>query len=366
MALLQAEGFNLYGETASVRDTSRGFMLAAGYTAVDNAVRLAVPDWGARSDTYSASAKGGTVGLQRSIGGVTDGVLFGFGYSVDALPLADGFFYPITFYDSTGTPIGALCLNRLGNITLLDGAATVLGASFGFALPTQEWCYFEMKLDVGAGTFQLFVITFDDEIATATEVLSLTDLTFTGSGGCESYSLIRQSASSPLPSITQWIADFTVCDTSGSANATFTGSKYVATVLPVSDNATHHAWTGAPNTYPTAFANIAKPVPDDDSFIGATASGNVSQFNLPRPPSDAVFVLGVVLANRTYLGTAGSDSLKVALVGPGGAVIEGSAHTIASTTPAMVYDVFQNGPDSGTQLVPTDLLGGGVRLNRSA
>lgn len=105
------------------------------------------------------------------------------------------------------------------------------------------------------------------------------------------------------------------------------------------------------------------------SWSGATLVGGLnipsySQFGFQRPPNHTTIIDSVTLVHRDFKTDAGTATVQASFVGVSGGVLAGTANNI-TTTPTVYEDLFEADPDGGS-LTPTTIIGGKVRLNRTA
>lgn len=107
----------------------------------------------------------------------------------------------------------------------------------------------------------------------------------------------------------------------------------------------------------------------DGSWSGATLAGgsdipSYSQFGFQRPPNHTTVIDSVTLIHRDFKTDAGTATVQASFVGASGGVSAGTANPI-TTVPTIYSDTFEADPDGGS-LTPTTIIGGKVRLNRTA
>lgn len=108
----------------------------------------------------------------------------------------------------------------------------------------------------------------------------------------------------------------------------------------------------------------------DGSWGGATLSGGedipgYSQFYFQRPPVDTTIIDSVTFVQRTFKTDAGTAEVQASFIGADGGELDGDVHT-ASTVPTLYFDTFESDPDTGESITPSTIIGGRVRVNRTA
>lgn len=97
---------------------------------------------------------------------------------------------------------------------------------------------------------------------------------------------------------------------------------------------------------------------------GANIPGN-SDFTLQRLPNNTTVVRSATIVTRQFKSDSGTCTTKATLVGPLGGTEDGTANNI-TVTPTYYQDIFETDPDTSNALTPTSIIGGRVRINRTA
>lgn len=103
---------------------------------------------------------------------------------------------------------------------------------------------------------------------------------------------------------------------------------------------------------------------------GTTLSGGASipgpsDFTMQRPPALTTVIAAVQITFRGYKSDAGTSSVKSSFVGPLGGHTDGSVHAL-TVSPTYYADIFETDPDTTDAITPTTLVGGRLRLTRTA
>jgi hypothetical protein len=245
MTMLQVDGFDHYGTYDGSDGEGVANMLSGTYAQADSTVVIGAPAWGARSGQYALGNHIGTSGARRVLESAKDVLIVGFGWSIDQLPNTNGMTFPISFRDSSNLTIGGICVESTGTISARKSSKTtsngkldtVIATTATPVVVTRNWHYFEMKIAVTAGTFELKV--------DGTTVLDLSDVTWSNSGDIEQYNLILGDTGTGFNTPVQWLDDLNVRDDSGDLNNDFLGDLRVATLFPNADG-DDQGWTAEP------------------------------------------------------------------------------------------------------------------------
>lgn len=108
----------------------------------------------------------------------------------------------------------------------------------------------------------------------------------------------------------------------------------------------------------------------DGAWDGSTLSGGedipgYSQFGFQRPPNDTTVIDSVTLVHRDWKTDSGTATVRASFVGAGGAANNGTANNV-TTTPIYYSDTFETDPDTGVGLTVSSVVGGKVKINRTA
>lgn len=106
------------------------------------------------------------------------------------------------------------------------------------------------------------------------------------------------------------------------------------------------------------------------SWGAATLTGGLnipgpSEFTFDHPPSDTTIIKSIVIINRSYKTDAGTCKIQVSFVAPEGGVAVGSEDTL-TVNPTYREDLVEQDPDTMAGLTPSSLIGGRIRINRTA
>jgi hypothetical protein len=106
------------------------------------------------------------------------------------------------------------------------------------------------------------------------------------------------------------------------------------------------------------------------SWASATLTGGLdipsfSEFFFERPPSNTTVVDSVTLVTRSSKTDVGTCLVQASFVGALNTAADGAINPI-TTVPTYYHDTFETDPDTGASLTPTTIVGGRVRLNRTA
>jgi hypothetical protein len=101
------------------------------------------------------------------------------------------------------------------------------------------------------------------------------------------------------------------------------------------------------------------------TLAGGTSIPGPSEFTMQRPPPLTTTITGVSIVQRTFKSDAGTCNVKSSLVGPLGGHTDGSSHAL-TVTPVYYEDVYETDPDTAGPITPSTLVGGRVRLTRTA
>jgi hypothetical protein len=134
-----------------------------------------------------------------------------------------------------------------------------------------------------------------------------------------------------------------------------------------------------PSNQLQATANIAGTagnsiVTTDTAVNGSWGSGTLtgganippySQFGYQRPPLKTTIIDSVTVVSRAWKTDSGPATLQQSLVGPGGTAALGVPKPLG-TSPSLYFDMYETDPDTAAPLTPSTLVGGKVRVNRTA
>lgn len=102
----------------------------------------------------------------------------------------------------------------------------------------------------------------------------------------------------------------------------------------------------------------------DATLIGGQDIPADSDFAIERLPVDVTGILGVQMTARYYKTDAGTASMRLDLVGPGGAVLQGD-DVSPDLNPQWGKQIFEEDPDTSAGITPSTLIGGRVRFTRT-
>lgn len=125
-----------------------------------------------------------------------------------------------------------------------------------------------------------------------------------------------------------------------------------------------------PGTAGNSIASTSSLTNGASGWGGTTLAGGVnipapSDFFLQRPPLDTTLIAGIQLVTRSFKSDASAASVQAALVGPLGGV-ENGANNALTITPTYRSDIMETDPDTSAQITPSTIVGGMVRVNRTA
>jgi hypothetical protein len=232
MTALFMDGFDHYG-TGSI---SQANMRAGPWAAMS--ASCGIPSWGAaRTGTsclmFGANEAG--FGLNRRVLATPTNHLFvSFGFAVDSLWQFGGGI--IEFQDGSANSLGSLWFTSTGALQWVNGSGTVVAQTAGPVIVTENWHFFEMEINLGAGTFTLRV---DDAQATGSPILNASGLT---AGSIAQFSVLSGNSGTATPPTT-YIDDLFVRDSNGTVNNGWLGDRRVATLFANADVAGTQGWT---------------------------------------------------------------------------------------------------------------------------
>lgn len=105
-------------------------------------------------------------------------------------------------------------------------------------------------------------------------------------------------------------------------------------------------------------------------WTGTTLSGGAnipgtSSFFFDRPPLNTTIIKAVQIINRSFKTDSGDGSEQITFVGPLGGT-EAGANNPLTITPVYRWDIFETDPDTSSNITPSTIVGGSVRINRTA
>lgn len=105
-------------------------------------------------------------------------------------------------------------------------------------------------------------------------------------------------------------------------------------------------------------------------WTGTTLSGGAdipgdSDFYFDRPPNNTTIIRALEVVNRSWKTDAGSGSVQATLVGPQGGTLDGADNNL-TVSPNYRFDIFETDPDTAGSITPATIVGGRVRINRTA
>lgn len=98
---------------------------------------------------------------------------------------------------------------------------------------------------------------------------------------------------------------------------------------------------------------------------GGTDIPSNSEFFFDRPPVGTTLVRAVQIVNRSFKSDAGPASVQSSFVGPLGGVTAGADNAL-TVSPVYRWDVYETDPDTDSSITPSTIVGGRVRLDRTA
>lgn len=105
-------------------------------------------------------------------------------------------------------------------------------------------------------------------------------------------------------------------------------------------------------------------------WTGTTLAGGAnipgySEFYFDRPPVNTTIIKAVQIVNRSFKSDAGTGSAQASFIGPLGGV-ENGADNALTVSPVYRWDVFETDPDTSGSITPSTIVGGRVRIDRTA
>lgn len=210
-----------------------------------------IPPWGPRTGTFAAGYIGGGGGgcYRRALPATKTALVVAMGYSFASLPTSAGEVNVCGFRDGGNNIFAELWVTTTGGLELRNpglaaAGSTILVATNGPVLTTQNWHFLEMEIDIAGGTF---VLRVDDTTGAGTPVINgggltfghLTNGTVVATTPMAQVAFLVQYSREPIAS---YFDDLRVTDTSGAVNNGFVGDTRIATSFPQADTATA-GWT---------------------------------------------------------------------------------------------------------------------------
>lgn len=97
---------------------------------------------------------------------------------------------------------------------------------------------------------------------------------------------------------------------------------------------------------------------------GANIPGD-SDFFMERPPVNTTIIRAVQILTRAFKTDAGAGQVQATFVGPLGGTINGANRNM-TLSPTYYFDIFETDPDTSGSITPSTVVGGRVRVNRTA
>lgn len=256
MTTLFMDGFDHYGGSSAK-------MLDGVWANVGGA--LGAPPVGARTGTYALGNVSTNVSTNRLVLPATKSHLFiSLGYFSQGLPLVDAKMQIINFNTAANAIIAYLTLESNGAISLRNSGGTVLVATQGPAIVSDNWHFLEMEINRSTGAF---VLRIDDANASGTPAINASGLSLgsTDIGQLE----INIFGSSITGSSGTYVDDLFIRDASGTVNNSWLGDRRIATLLVDADTTTA-GWTA--NRYTKLGAGILNLTTSGAGVAAATAT----------------------------------------------------------------------------------------------
>lgn len=369
MALIQADNFNIYGTVKAAPLVLSGVYAEAGGDNGTTEVYLPVdPDGVSPGHVLRVDGGGqGATGNYQRLRFVLPHTTLTCGIAermwIAGIPSTTGQRpTPFMWKDVSNNILFAVQVTPTGRLQIVNSAGTVLGTTTNPVVSAQGWYHLEAKLfvDASVGSIEIRV--------EGTAVLVLTNFN-TGTVPVGQIAVANRPDVSSA-SVSMYIKDFVVWDSSGSFNNDFLGSVLVTNLSPTSDVDLN--WT--PSTGSTGYTILDNVPPVDTQFISAPYSA-ISP-NYPDPyvaghgplPIDVTTVKGIVTYVRAAKADGGDGSLQVGIISdPSGspAVTLGANRPI---TVAQTYwkDVFEVDPATSSPWLPNAVNVSQLQINRTA
>lgn len=276
MTALYMDGFDHYGpQSTAVIAGGVAAMLDGNWATVgggnaftNGAFTLGPPAWGpARTGPNCLCLNQiGQASARKILTTAQTKLLVSVAFAIDSLPTSQGGQYIVDFRDNSNIVLYSLGFNSSGQLILFNGPQTSVNVtSAGQVIRARTWHFFEMELDLSAGTF---VLRADDPTGTGTATLTASVAT---SGSVQSIALGQYNNVSSFNLVPiQW-DDLYVRNASGSVNNGFQGDRRVATIYADADTPVS-GWT--PSYYKEFGAGIlrlAYAVPNTNTPVNADA-----------------------------------------------------------------------------------------------
>ena len=360
MTLLWCEGFDHYGVT-------EGNMTDGPWAQVDSLHSLSTAV--VRTGTHSmlrgqlGGSGSGDKWFRRVFGAAKTTVGVGQALYAVSLPVANDIHILMSFTDAANADQVTIILQTTGAIAVKRGSRTGATLATSTVLVTAAaWNHLEVKVTIddsaGAVEVRLNNVTIIDISGVDTKQTSNAETSQVRWG-------VHSNALTPL----MYLDDLFAWDTAGSYNNDFIGDHQVLALWPDADTA-QTDWTR--NTGSTDFSAIDDADPDDDTtYVEATASAEISEFDLDDLPSTVSAIAAVQLTGRMKKTDAGGAMVQQGLlssdVGSPAAPAEfsGSDRNI-TTTYTYWPDISEQDPATGAAWTRTALNAAKYKIERTA
>lgn len=237
MTISWMDGFDHYGSGA----VGLSNMLSGLWASVPNSTfaTIGAPSWLARTGPYAIANSTDNNGFRRVLPGAVSALMATFGFATTRLPNLNNLSYPIQFRSGANALLFQLAVQSTGVIEFQAADGTVLAATQAPVVVAETWHLFEMKIDIGAGTFELHV---DDASGSGVAVIDASGLSLGATNIAQIAVLIGSGGGFNRDDGSPWMDDLYIRTTTGSHNNDFSGDVRVAALYPNADAAAQ-GWT---------------------------------------------------------------------------------------------------------------------------
>lgn len=357
MALLWADGFGVYGDSAhfaasgfytySTNDSNEPLLIGSGANA-----RTGTYFWSGLGMSYSNWQGGRMIGGNRSVLGVGMAFLF------STIPTGSYFCLFKFCGDNKDTFQVSLVINDDGSLSVVSGQdGSVLGSTAAGVMTAGAYPYVEMKVlsHASAGTVDVHVNNVPR--------LSLTGINTAPAGNTHLNGIMvgRRSGGPSNTNFCQAMADFVMWDTTTAFANDFLGDRRCYTFFPNSDGSPQD-WT--PTGGGSAFSQIDNVPFNPAQYIAATAVNDISRFGHANSATNVDQIAGINVMAVVSKSDAGTCEVTPQIVSSGD-VGNGTAIT-PGTGSAYYNSLIAVDPHTGTYFTKAGFDAASLQVERTA
>lgn len=332
MSLLWIEGFETFGTSNGSAPTG---YLEKYVTDAASTTGITIEDGRIGGKCLKVVNNGRT--FTRAFGSNKVSLVVGFGLKVASYSITQTI---LTLFDGANNQINVRIVSPSGEFEIRR-SGTTLATTSGAALATGVWAYIELKvtIDNSAGAYELRVNGVN--VASASGV----DTYNTGNVGVDRATFAASSSSSNAV----YFDDIYICDTSGSVNNNFLGSKKVVAIYP---NAAGDSTQFTPSTGNNYAAVDENPPNDDTDYVESGTSSHLDLYNFDN--TSLLSIAGVQI-NARVKETDGTPYSIYLVAKSGSTQSDGSSQAIGSASYVTRSRVLETNPDTSAAWTDSEM-----------